>query len=82
MYKEHYRDMFKKGILRDSIVLDAIHENNDINMEIKFIVNSLATELRGIKPVKIDIPIIHIIIDYFNQNFVFGASFVIGVMWF
>ena len=63
MYKERYRDMFKKGILRDIIVLDAIHENNDINMEIKFIVNSLATELLGIKPVKIDIPIIHIMID-------------------
>ena len=32
MYKEHYGDMFKKGILRDIIVLDSIHENNDINM--------------------------------------------------
>ena len=39
MYKEHDGDMFKKGIFRDIIVLDAILENGDINMKIKFIVN-------------------------------------------
>ena len=31
--------MHKKGIFRDIIVLDAINENGDINMEIKFIVS-------------------------------------------
>ena len=39
MYKEHYKDLFKKGIFRDIIMLDAMYENGDITMEIKFIVN-------------------------------------------
>ena len=54
MYKEHYGDMFKTGILRDIIMFDAIHETSDINMEIKFIVNPPATELLGNKPVEIE----------------------------
>ena len=46
--------MFQKGKFRDIIVLDAIHENSDINIEIKFIVIPPATELLGIKPVEIE----------------------------
>ena len=53
MYKEHYEEMFKKGICRD-IVLDAIHENSDINMEIKFKVYPLATELLDIETEEIE----------------------------
>ena len=41
----------KRGIFRDIIVLDAIHENGDVNKGIKFIVDPSATELLGIKPV-------------------------------
>ena len=63
MYKEHYEDMFKKGIFRDIIVLDAIHENSDININIKFMFNPPATKLLGNNLWRLNIPIIHIIID-------------------
>ena len=43
-------------------MLDAIHENSDINMEITFIANPSATELLGNKSVGLDIPTTHIII--------------------
>ena len=35
--------MFRKDIFGDIIMLDAIHESGDINMDIKFIVNPPAT---------------------------------------
>ena len=43
-------------------MLDAIHENSDINMEITFIANPSATELLGNKSVGLNIPTINIII--------------------
>ena len=54
MYKDTMGTCLKRVYFRDIMVLDAIHENGDINTGIKFIVHPPATEVLGIKPVEIE----------------------------